>query len=180
MENRSRLSGQPLSVKVLITSFLVMIAIAHGVSLLQVHSRTQFDRQKTITYFRGNPNDPDSLQIPQSYGSMITIAHAHSFSQTMMIGMMGLIFALTGLGEKRKSGVILLYFFSSLLNNGSPWLVRYVSAGWVRLLEAAGGLMMTCFLFMLVVILRDLWCMKNRNRLPNPPENKPAAPGIVS
>ncbi len=157
MGRNNRLSRQTLSVKVLITMFLVMIAIAHVVAILQVHSRTQFDREKTITYFRGNPDDPDSLQLPQSYGAMITISHAHTFSQTMMIGLVGLLFALTSLGEKVKAGGIIAAFLSSLLSNGSPWLVRYAGPEWALLLEVSGAMLMASFATMLFFILRDLW-----------------------
>ena len=157
MEKNSRLSGQLLSVKVLITMFLMMIALAHVVAILQAHSRTQLDREKTITYFRGNPDDPDSLQIPQSYGSMITILHAHTFGQTMMIGLVGLLFALTGLGERVKAGGIVIAFLSSLLSNGSPWLIRYVGDGWVLLLEISGAMLIVSFATMFFFILRDVW-----------------------
>ena len=157
MEKNSRLSGQLLSVKVLITMFLMMIALAHVVAILQAHSRTQLDREKTITYFRGNPDDPDSLQIPQSYGSMITISHTHTFSQTMMIGLVGFLFILTGLGERIKATGVVIAFFSSLLSNGSPWLIRYVGDGWVLLLEISGAMLIVSFATMFFFILRDVW-----------------------
>ena len=74
MEKNNRLSGQPLSVKALITIFLMMIALAHVVAILQAHSRTQLDREKTIAHFRGNPDDPASLQPMYLKGPTITPA----------------------------------------------------------------------------------------------------------
>ena len=157
MEKYNRLSSAPLSVKVLITFFLVLVAIGHFVAILQVYSRAQFDHEKTITYFRGNPDDPDTLQLPQSYGAMLSVTHTHVFSQSMLIALVCLLFTQTRLRELTKTGGVLLAFLSSLFSMASPWLIQYVGAGWVWLLEVSGAMLMVSFVSMFFLILRDVW-----------------------
>ena len=157
MARNSRLNSLPPSWKVLITGFLLALMIGHAVAVLQVHSRTGLDRAKTILYFRGNEADPDSLQVPQSYGSLVAIAHVHSFSQPMMLALVGFLFVLTGASEKTKILIILVGLTGSLGHNAGPFLIRYVSAAWVILIELSGVAMLGSFIVMFVRILRDVW-----------------------
>lgn len=157
MPKNNLLKTASFSIKTLITAFLVSLWIGYGVAILQVHSRTGLSREQTVVYFRGNEADPDSLQVPQSYGSLVSVAHTHSFSQPLMLVLVGFIFALTGLSERTKATGIVLFFLSSLASSASPFLIRYAGAGWVWLLEVSGVVMMATFVVMSVAILKDVW-----------------------
>ncbi len=149
MENKS-LSQFPLAIKVLCACYILSNLLSYGVALLQVYDRSHYDMDKTITYYRGD-EDPDSMMLPQSFTSILSITHVHSFSQPVMLVLLGGIFVFTKKSQKAKSTLIILAFLGLLLSNATPWLIRYAAGGFVYLypisqtMVAAGILSMSYF-----------------------------------
>ena len=156
MPNNIQLSALSFSLKILVTSFIVALAVAYSIALLQVRDRTRLNVSQTVMHYRGSPEDRE-MNPPQSSATMISVAHVHSFSQPLVLVLLGFIFALTGLKEGTKAGWILASFIASLCSNGSPWLIREVSTQFVLLLYISGGVMMLAFLVMTARILKELW-----------------------
>lgn len=161
-ENQINLSRAAPSLKVLMTCFIVALSVGYGVALLQIHDRSDFKMEKAATHFRGVPGDPEGLSLPQTDATMISIAHVHSFAQPALLGLMGLMFAFTGLSERKKIFWILLSFFGSLATNMSPWLIRDVSPRFVYMLSASGFSMFLSFAVMAGVVLFELWFKRAR------------------
>lgn len=158
-----RLGRSAFSIKVLVTCVVATLAVGYGVSLLQVHNRGAFDRERTILHFRGAETEENGLNgiyVRQSDTTMISVAHVHTFSQPVTLGIMGLLFALTGLAEGTKVLWILLSFLGSLAMNAGPWLIRDVSLRFVILLYAAGVIMILSFLVMAAAVLYETWWKK--------------------
>jgi hypothetical protein len=156
-----RLSHGSLALKWLVTGFVVTLAAGYAVSLLQVHNRGSFDFKKTAIHFRGT-DEENGIYIPQSDTTMISVAHVHTFTQPVALGAMGVLFLFTAVSEGAKVFWILASFLSSLLMNGSPWLIRDVSSQFVYLIYLAGTAMVGSFFVMALRILYELWWRKEK------------------
>lgn len=167
MENEKpfRLSRAPISLRVLVTCFILALSLAYGVALLQINNRSEFKMERAISHFRGAPEEIDELRMPQSNATMISVAHVHSFSQPALLGLMGLLLVFTGLSEKKKIFWILASFFGSLMTNVSPWLIRDVSPRFVFLIYVAGVMMFLSFAVMAVVVMAELWTRKKADHV---------------
>ena len=143
------------SFKTLATVFLFTLAVAYGLSLVQVAVRTGTRPAETLRHYVGS--EEEAPHLPQSFATMLSVAHVHTFSQPVVIGLTGLLFAFTGLKERQKILWILVSFLGSLSSNAGPWLVRYVSPGAVGVLYAGGSAMFLGFLVMAGRVLWELW-----------------------
>lgn len=152
-----RLSQCTPSLKVLVTCLVVTLGIGYAVSLLQVNNRGSFDRKKTELHFRGSAEEGEGIYVPQSDPTLISVAHVHTFSQPVVLGVMGLLFALTGLSQAAKIFWIIFSFAGSVAMNASPWLIRDLSPAIVPLLYFGGLAMTGTFLVMAVLILYETW-----------------------
>ncbi|MBI2083864.1 MAG: hypothetical protein HYT76_09920 [Deltaproteobacteria bacterium] len=151
-----RLSALPISVKILITCFVMAIGVGYSISILQVRARTHLDRGETVRHFRGSEQNPE-VYLPQSTGTMVAIAHVHSFSQPVVVGLLAFLFLFTPLSEGYKTSWILISFAGSLTNILSPWFIRDISPHAVYLLYLSGGAMLVSFLVMALSIIHETW-----------------------
>lgn len=152
----NKLSTLPLSLKVIATCFVLAVGIGYGVAMLQVFNRTGLEVGKTVIHYRGSPDDA-TMSVPQSYPTMLSITHVHSFSQPLVIGLVAFLFALTHLAERSKIFWTLVSFLGSLTSNAGPWLIRYGAPQFVSLLYFSGSAMILGFLVMAFFVLGDLW-----------------------
>lgn len=154
------LSGLPASFKLLITGIVLSLSVGYAVSLLQVRNRGSFNLQETARHFRGSVSEGEGMYLPQSDATMISVAHVHTFSQPVVLGVIGLLFALTSASEAAKIFWILASFAGSLGMNAGPWLVRDVSEKFVYGLYFSGGLMEIAFVVMAIRVLHEVWKKK--------------------
>jgi hypothetical protein len=153
-----RLSRASLSLKTLVTFCVLGLSVGYSVSLLQIYNRSHFNKEQAIEHYRGaSDSNEDSLAVPQSDTSLISIAHVHTFSQPAILGMMGLMLVFTGLREGTKSFWIALSFVGSFAKNLSPWLIRDVSSHFIYLMYFGGGVMFLSFGVMALAILKETW-----------------------
>ena len=150
----------PLSQRVLITCIILALAVGYSISLLQVRNRGSFNLKETVRHFRGAESsspEGEGIYVPQSDTALISVAHVHTFSQPIVLSVMGFLFLLTSLSEGVKVFWILLSFFGSFAMNLSPWLIRDVSPGFVCLLYVGGTAMIASFCVMAVKVLYETW-----------------------
>lgn len=157
MENKITLSRLSLSLKTLSVALIITLMIGYAVSLIQVYHRSHFDLNKTVKYYRGDNLESESLMLPQSFATMLSIAHVHSFSQPFIFGAIGFIFAFSSLSQRKKSFLIALGFLGSLVSNMAPWLIRYSFPSSVILFPISQIMIAVSLLVMSGVSLRELW-----------------------
>lgn len=150
------LSTFPVSLKVLATCFVLTLLLGYGVSLLQVYDRTHFEMAKTLLYYRGAEGG-EGVLVPPSFATLLSVAHVHTFSQPVMLFLLGLLFVFSRLSERQKVLFILLAFLGSVVSNAAPWLIRYGSPRMTILLPLSQLMLMGSFFVMSLVILYDLW-----------------------
>src|SRR3989338_2704690 len=158
MENTGplRLGSLRLSLKILVTSFIVFLVLGYGGALVKIYHIYHFSLDEAQLYYRGDEAS-EGVFIPQTFSSLLSVSHVHLFSQPVMFALIGFLFCFSFLREKTKSVVIATAFLGILMNTLAPWMVRYVSSQCVFLFPLSQVLMMPAFFLMVFVILYEMW-----------------------
>jgi hypothetical protein len=94
---------------------------------------------------------------------LIQTSHTHLFGQTLIAGLLGLIFLFSSLGERLKSAILALPFVGTLVDIGGMWLTRFVWAPLSVLVIAGGSLFALGCTLITVIALYELWLKKGRS-----------------
>lgn len=175
------LSGLPLSGKVFCTLFLIGIgcgavaaftqaATAVGLSPGEIQASLapempmtqmahgQMSGEKEISL--GDISSAARVWIRTPL--LIQTSHTHLFGQTLIAGLLGLIFLFSSLGERMKSVVIALPFVGTLIDIGGMWVTRFVWPPLGVLVIIGGSLFALGYLVITVVSLYELWLKRER------------------
>ena len=93
---------------------------------------------------------------------LIQTSHTHLFGQTLIAGLLGLIFLFSSLAERMKTLVIALPFVGTLIDIGGMWLTRFVWPPLGVLVIVGGSLFALGYLVITVVSLYELWLKRER------------------
>ena len=88
---------------------------------------------------------------------LIQTSHTHLFGQTLIAGLLGLIFLFSALGERMKMLLIALPFVGTLADIGGMWLTRFVSPTFGVVVIAGGSLFALGYVLITFVSLYELW-----------------------
>lgn len=102
----------------------------------------------------------DSAKVWIRTPLLIQTSHTHLFGQTLIAGLLGLIFLFSALGETKKAVVISLPFLGTLLDIGSMWLTRFVWQPFAALVLLGGSVFALGYLIITTVCLYELWLKK--------------------
>lgn len=163
MEKNSsgKLSNLSPSLKVLVSCFVLTLLLAYSVALFRIFDHSRFDWEETVRYYRGaESGEEQEIYPPATFATLLSVSHVHTFSQPVMLGLMGFLFCLSRATEKWKAGFVLFSFTGSVVSNAAPWLIRYVSAPMVHLLPLSQFAMLGSFLVMSWTVLREVWTKK--------------------
>lgn len=173
------LSQLPLSAKVFCTLFLLGIgggavaavtqaATAVGLSPAQIQASLAPDMP--MTHLGHGPaaaeKEIDLGQVSSAAKVwirtplLIQTSHTHLFGQTLIAGLLGLIFLFSSLGERAKSVIIALPFVGTLLDIGGMWLTRFAWPPFAALVIAGGSLFGLGYALIAGVSLYELWIRK--------------------
>ena len=88
---------------------------------------------------------------------LIQTSHTHLFGQTLIAGLLGLIFLFSSLGERMKMLLIALPFVGTLVDIGGMWLTRFVAPSFGVLVIVGGSLFALGYVLITLVSLYELW-----------------------
>ncbi|HWP35293.1 MAG TPA: hypothetical protein VNM66_06835 [Thermodesulfobacteriota bacterium] len=88
---------------------------------------------------------------------LIQTSHTLLFGQTLIAGLLGLIFLFSSLREGPKATILALPFVGTLPDIGSMWLTRFVWPGFATLVIVGGSLFALGYLLIAAVSLHELW-----------------------
>lgn len=88
---------------------------------------------------------------------LIQTSHTHLFGQTLIAGLLGLIFLFAALPERPKALILGLPFVGTLLDIGGMWLTRFVWPDLAVLVLAGGALFALGYLLIASISLWQLW-----------------------
>lgn len=148
------LSQLPKPLKALAAAFILSILLGYTVALLKIYDLSSFSIQHTLSYYRGDASS--EVSFPQSYASLLSVAHVHTFSQPILFFLLGFIFCFSSISEKTKKTIIWLSFAALLVSNLSPWLVRYTSPLTLFFFPLSQCVLMLCLMIMSFVSLKEL------------------------
>src|SRR6266850_3116575 len=94
---------------------------------------------------------------------LIQTSHTHLFGQTLIAGLLGLLFLFSSLGERLKSVILALPFVGTLIDIGGMWLTRFVWAPLSILVIAGGSLFALGYTLITLIALYELWLKKERS-----------------
>src|SRR2546426_8139126 len=161
-----RLSRLPVSAKVFCTLFLVGIGCgaiaafaqaATAIGLTPADVQASLGREMPMTSLgpapgsgHGQPKPAEKETSVSDISSsarvwirtplLIQTSHTHLFGQTLIAGLLGLIFLFSSLGERLKSVILALPFVGTLVDIGGVWLTRFARPSLSWLVIAGGSL----------------------------------------
>jgi hypothetical protein len=91
---------------------------------------------------------------------LIQTSHTHLFGQTLIAGLLGLIFLFSSLREGAKALILALPFVGTLIDIGGMWLTRFVWPGLSVLVIAGGSLFALGYALIAVISLWEMWLGK--------------------
>jgi hypothetical protein len=179
-----RLSRLPLSAKIFCTLFLVGIgcgaiaaftqaATAIGLSPADVQS--SFARKMPMTSLAPSgahgqhqmaekeitlTDISSAAKVWVRTPLLIQTSHTHLFGQTLIAGLLGLIFLFSSLGERMKSLILALPFLGTLIDIGGMWLTRFVWPSFAVLVIAGGSIFALGYTLITLIALYELWLKK--------------------
>ena len=155
--NQFSLSGMSKDKKLLVTFFILCMALAYVVALINVYDKTQFTYKGTVEHYVGNEEE---LIFPKEFSQMVEMSHPHLLGMSMMYMLLCSIFVFSSVSELLKKIIITLSFGSIVIDLGSTWLIRYGAPQFAILMIVAGIVMALCFLIMFLIQLKDMWLTK--------------------
>jgi len=93
---------------------------------------------------------------------LIQTSHTHLFGQTLIAGLLGVIFLLAAVPERLKALIVALPFVGTILDIGGMWLTRFVSPALAWVVIAGGGLFALGYLLIAAISLHQLWLRRER------------------
>jgi hypothetical protein len=91
---------------------------------------------------------------------LIQTSHTHLFGQTLIAGLLGLIFLFATLREWLKTLILALPFVGTVIDIGGMWLTRFVWPGLAALVIAGGTLFALGYVLIAAITLHQLWLRK--------------------
>lgn len=88
---------------------------------------------------------------------LIQTSHTHLFGQTLIAGLLGLIFLFSSVTEGKKAAILSLPFVGTLFDIGGMWLTRFVWQPFAVLVLVGGGLFALGYLLITSISLFELW-----------------------
>jgi hypothetical protein len=170
------LSRLPVSAKLFCTLFLLGIgcgalaafaqaATAVGLTPADIRASLAPDAPMTHVGHGGGSAEREISLDDLSHAARVRIrtpllvqtSHTHLFGQTLIAGLLGLIFLFTSLGEGWKSAILALPFAGTLLDIGGMWLTRFVWPPLALVVIAGGSLFALGYVLIAAIALRELW-----------------------
>jgi hypothetical protein len=173
------LSRLPLSGKVFCTLFLIGIGFGVLAALTQVKTAVGFTLgevqaslapEMPMTHMgHGAMSAEQEIDLGQLSQAakvwirtplLIQTSHTHLFGQTLIAGLLGVIFLFSSLREWQKALILALPFVATLLDIGSMWLTRFVWPGFAALVMAGGMLFTLGYVLIAARSFYELWLQR--------------------
>lgn len=159
-----------LSIKVLITSFLLMVSIAVAIGVVNYRLRTGLGVEGAVAWYRGNEGSAgpsDALLYEKTALELLDATHAHLFGQAFLLFLLAHLFALTPVRSSVKLWAYVAAFLSVAIDTSVPWLIRFVSPSFAPLQPIGLALMIGTFLLFVIAPLREMWLVREDSAVPH-------------
>src|SRR5881396_94599 len=180
-----RLSRLPVSAKIFCTLYLLgigcgaiaaMAQAATAVGLTPADVQASFAREMPMTSLGASGHGQhQSAEKEIAIGDissaakvwvrtplLIQTSHTHLFGQTLIAGLLGLIFLFSSLREWAKTLILAIPFVGTLVDIGGMWLTRFASPSLSVLVIAGGSLFALGYTLIALIALYELWLIEEQ------------------
>jgi hypothetical protein len=91
---------------------------------------------------------------------LIQTSHTHLFGQTLIAGLLGLIFLFSSLREWLKAVILALPFVGTLIDIGGMWLTRFAWPPLAMMVILGGSLFALGYVLIAAISFYELWFQK--------------------
>jgi hypothetical protein len=135
---------------------IVALYALYVIGLLLTNALLYFSKMSltavsVIDYYLGSE---ERFLSPRSYQGLLEVSHFHLFAMGMLLLVLTHLILFVPLRNGAKAWLIIVPFFSAILDEGSGWLVRFVSPNFAYA-KIAGFLLLETSLVVLVAV--SLW-----------------------
>jgi hypothetical protein len=95
---------------------------------------------------------------------LIQTSHTHLFGQTLIAGLLGLIFLFSALTEGKKIAIIVLPFLGTMLDIGGMWLTRFVWPSLAGVVLLGGAVFALGYVAITAFTFYELWLRQEAHR----------------
>jgi hypothetical protein len=106
-----------------------------------------------VDYYLGNEANFTS---PRSFQGLLEVSHFHLFAMGMLLLVLTHLMLFVPIGNRLKAGLIVVPFFSAILDEGAGWLVRFAHPVFAYA-KISGFLLLQTSLATLIVV--SLWAI---------------------
>ena len=154
-----------LDVRMVYTAFLLLVLIGMiTMAAFQLYHIGPTP-SRAATYYRGGESGGQML-FAKTFRELVEVTHFHSFIMGVVYLVLAHLFLATALGPGLKRTFVILTFCGLAGDLVSPWLIRYVAAGFAYMQLAAWLAEWTGFLAFLGVPIAEMWCSNGRDEFP--------------
>ncbi|MBI3307279.1 MAG: hypothetical protein HYZ84_05705 [Candidatus Omnitrophica bacterium] len=151
-------SNARLSLKTLVTIFLLFVGIGYVFGLINIYNHTGMSYTGVVVHYRGDVNE---LTVPPefAFAKLINENHFHVFGLSMLFFMIGLLFTFTSLPELPKAVFVAAPFAGMFFDFASLWLTVFSSSlfGWFSIIF--GAFMALSFFMLIGRPLYEMWIL---------------------
>jgi hypothetical protein len=112
--------------QVIVVLYVLFVAGLWITNALLYFSKMGLGYASVVEYYLGNE---ERFLSPRSYQGLLEVSHLHLFAMGMLLMVLTHLVLFVPVSNRTKLGLIVVPFFSALLDEGSGWAVRFVHPG---------------------------------------------------
>ena len=145
-------------IKLLISTFLIVLSIGFYSGLLFVNETSSATPSGIQENYLGNENDEEAqvMKFKKPEKEMLSIVHSHVLSMSMIFFLLGLVLSITNLPKSLKLFLMIEPFLSIIMTFGGIYLL-WKDMLWMKYIVMFSGALMTIsFTASILIILFQL------------------------
>ena len=150
-------SEERLSLKVVITIFLLFVGIGYILGLVNIYNHTGMSYTGVVVHYRGAAGEETPPDF--AFAKLVNENHFHVFALSMLFFMIGVLFTFTSLPELAKSIFVAAPFLGMFFDFASLWLAVFSSPLFAWFSIAFGGFMALSFFMLIGRPLYEMWIL---------------------
>ena len=146
-----------LSLKVLVTIFLLFVGIGYVFGLINIYNHTGMSYTGVVVHYRGAKGEEAPPDF--AFAKLVNENHFHVFALSMLFFMIGVLFTFTSLPEPAKAIFVAAPFLGMFFDFASLWLTVFSSPlfGWFSIIF--GAFMALSFFMLIGRPLYEMWIL---------------------
>jgi len=147
--------------QVIVVLYTVYVSGLWVTNCLLYFSKMTLSPASVVAYYLGNEA---TYQPARTYQGLLEVTHFHLFAMGMLLMVLTHLMLFVPIRSSWKALLIALPFFAAALDEGSSWLVRFVSPD-LAFLKVAGFLLLQGSLAALIIV--SLWSVFTKSQAEN-------------